>query len=286
MDSTRVTYPSGSVSETATVLHVAELPDGRPGVVTDLTPFHPLDHTWPDQPADAGTLGGRTVVDCVTGAVGPDGVLRVGGDIPARRGDDGWTWVVVHVLDREETPPSVGDVVRLEVDADLRRRLSAGHTACHLAALAMNAEAAGLWRKDPARDDSLGHPDLDQLAITVSRIEPDGAFDGYRFGKSLRKKGFEAAEFVQQLSDLESSVNARLAEWVATDAGVRVETDGDDTLVARRRWVCDLPVGIATVPCGGTHVGSLADLAAVTVAYSVSDDGQTFEVRTAVEPRR
>lgn len=282
MQSTRVTFPAGAVTGSATVVLAEALPDGRVGVVTDVTPFHPVDHAWPDQPADVGTLAGRPVVDCVTGAVGPDAVLLLGADIPARRGDDGWAWVVVHVLDAPA--PTVGETVELVVDADLRRRLSAGHTACHLAALALNAEAAGLWRKDPGRDDSLGHPDLDQLAITVSRIEPDGAFDGYRFGKSLRKKGFEAAAFVADLAGLQARVNQRLASWLASGAPVRVETGGDESLTARRRWVCDLPEGSATVPCGGTHVTTLADLGAVTVSYTASEDGQSFEVLTAAAP--
>ena len=30
-------------------------------VLTDVTPFHPLDHTWPDQPADRGTIAGQPV---------------------------------------------------------------------------------------------------------------------------------------------------------------------------------------------------------------------------------
>ena len=177
-------------------------------MLTDVTPFHPLDHAWPDQPADRGTLDGRPVVDCLTGAVGPDGVLLTGSDIQARRGDDGWAWVVVHVLEGEL--PAEGATVDLQVDGDFRAALSAGHTACHLAALALNAEVAarGLWRKDPARDDALGNPDLDQLAITESRIEPWGAYDRYRLGKSLRKKGFESAAFLEALPDLAMAVDA------------------------------------------------------------------------------
>ena len=64
----------------------------------------------------------------------------------------------------------------LTVDAAHRAALSAGHTGCHVAALALNAALAGRWRK-PGRADGLGHPDFDQLAIVSSRIEPDGAID-------------------------------------------------------------------------------------------------------------
>ncbi|MEZ5115198.1 MAG: hypothetical protein R2737_02915 [Candidatus Nanopelagicales bacterium] len=280
MDSTLVTYPSGAVDGTGTVVAVVPLDGGRVGVVTDTTPFHPVDHTWPDQPGDVGSLAARPVVDCVTGAVSPDGNVLVGADIPVRRGEEGWSWVVVHVLDDSATAPAVGDAVSLTVDGPSRAALSAGHTACHLAAFALNAEVAGMWRKDPGRSDSLGHPDFDQLALTESRILPDGAFDAYRLGKSLRKKGFESADLLAQVADVQDRVNARLAAWLSDGAEVRVLSDGDDTVTARRQWSCDLAEGSASVPCGGTHVSSLADLAAVSVDYRVTDDGTGLEVRT------
>lgn len=277
--STRVTFPSGALRGSGRVVLVTPLPDGRFGVVVDETPFHPVDHTWPDQPGDAGSLDGHPVLDVLTGAVGADGRLLVGGDVTARRGDAGHAWVVVHVVD---VAPAVGDDVDLAVDAGTRAGLSAGHTACHLAALALNAETAGFWTKDADRVDSLGHPDLDATAITTSRVGAYEAFDAYRFGKSLRKKGFDAAAFIATAQDVEAAVNARLASWLAAAAPVRVETDGDPTLTARRRWVCALPEGEAGLPCGGTHVDSLARLAEVRVSYAVPDDGAGLEVTTTV----
>lgn len=57
---TLVTYPAGSLQECARV--VETLRDHRPHsehrtlLVTDRTPFHPLDPLWPDQPDDHGSV--------------------------------------------------------------------------------------------------------------------------------------------------------------------------------------------------------------------------------------
>jgi len=73
---------------------------------------------------------------------------------------------------------------------------------------------------------------------------------------------------------------ALLAGWVARGAVSRVDTDGDPTIAARRRWFCDVPGGPAVIPCGGTHVADIASLGVVRVAYAPTDEG--FEVLTTV----
>ncbi|NUR83524.1 MAG: metal-dependent hydrolase, partial [Nonomuraea sp.] len=186
MNSTVVTFPDGRVSGRSTIVGTVRAGAGH-GLVTAETPFHPLDHTWPDQPADRGTIGGLPVLDCVTAAASDEG-LFLGEEIPVRRGADGWQWLVVHVVG---SPLDEGTQVDLEVDPAYRAALSAGHTACHLAALALNAALAPYWRKE-AKQDALGNPDFDQSAITSSRIAEYGSVDVYRLGKSLRKKGFSA----------------------------------------------------------------------------------------------
>ncbi len=297
MRDTEVTFPAGAVSGTATVQAASPLPDqvvadlalpqpapgGLVAVVVDSTPFHPVDHTWPDQPADAGTVAGVPVVGCVTGAVSPEGVLSVGPQISVRRGTEGWHWVVLHLLpaadaaDKELAP---GAQVDLMVDADVRHGFSRGHSACHLAALALNQVASGLWDKDPGRPDSLGHPDLDSLAITLSRIDSDGALDEYRLGKSIRKKGLRTADLLDGLPALQDAANALLDEWTASGGASAVETDGDQRLTARRRWTAHLQQATVTIPCGGTHVADLSELQPTSVRYEITDEG--FRVLTRV----
>lgn len=278
---TLVTFPAGSVRERATVRSVTEAA-GRRWVVTDRTPFHPVDHGWPDQGPDRGTLevDGRSapVVDCVVGAT--DGTdLFAGPDVPVRRGEPGWWFVVVHVLEDGSAGPAAGDEVTLTVDADQRAALSAGHTGCHLAALALNAVLAGRWRKSP-RADGLGRPDFDGAAIVSSRIEPFGSVDEYRLGRSLRKRGFEPAGLADELPELTEAANQTLAGWVAAGGAVRVETAGP-ALTDLREWVCELPAGTARIPCGGTHVTGLAELGSVRVSLTLAGDGQQLTMRTA-----
>ncbi|MFI9554829.1 metal-dependent hydrolase [Nonomuraea endophytica] len=270
MNSTVVTFPTGQVSGRSEI--VGTVPAGdRHGLVVAETPFHPLDHTWPDQPADRGLIGGLPVADCVTAGLSPSGEIFLAADIPVRRGEDGWQWLVVHVTD---TALPVGAQVELEVDAGYRAALSAGHTACHLAALALNMAVADMWRKAAPRLDALGNPDFDQSAITSSRISSYASLDEYRLGKSLRKKGF-AADALEP-SAVAAVVNERLKEWVAADVPVWIDVPGPG-LTARRTWHCALPEGEVSIPCGGTHVRRTSELGTVTVALELGEQALTMQ---------
>lgn len=288
MSDTLVSFPAGAVAGQARVLDVLDLPEGLRGVVVDVTPFHPVDHTWPDQPADVGMIEGVPVLDCLVAAT-PAGAgptdWRVGADIDARRGDPEWTWAVVHVLSGSTADQAgilVGADVALAVDADRRRQLSRGHSACHVAALALNQVTASLWTKDPGRHDSLGNPDLDSMAIVESRIEPDGARDEYRIGKSIRRRGLATADLLASLPRLENEANELLAMWTAAGGAARIDTGGDARLVARRTWHADLTAGSVAIPCGGTHVAQIGELAGTRVEYAPTAAG--FQVMTAVPP--
>ena len=246
--STIVTYPSGAVTSRGRVLHVEALPDGRTAVILDETACHPVDHTWPDQGADRATIDGVTEEDCIVGAT--DGTrLYVGRDVPVRKGTDGWAFLVVHIVSTFSA--AEGDSVDVVVDPDYRLALSTGHTLCHLASLALNDSLAAAWSKE-VPSDAAGHPDFDALAIETSTILENGSRDVYRIGKSLRKKGFDPAA-LDDIPLLEGHANERLAGLLATGADVRIESDGP-RLDDRRRWV----FGDYRIPCGGTHLASVA----------------------------
>jgi alanyl-tRNA synthetase len=280
-----VTFPAGSIQEQARVLDVSGGGPGPAWVLTDVTPFHPVDPRWPDQGPDHGTLsaGGEIipVIDAVMGAT--DGSqLFIGADTPVRRGEPGWAFVVVHVIPATGPAPTAGEWVTLTVEADRRSALSAGHTACHVAALALNAELAGRWRREVTVD-GLGNPDFDQLAITSSVIRPDGAVDTYRLGKSLRKRGFGSEGLADALAGVQARANELLAGWVASGAAVDLEVSGPG-LTDLRTWVCRLPAGTQRIACGGTHLRSLRELTWLGVSLSLSNAGDELVMTT--ETRR
>lgn len=281
MTETMVTFPQGAVAGVGTVMRV----EGDI-VVVDRTPFHPVDHTWPDQPGDSGFLvhGEErvAVVEAVMAAVSDDGDFAVGAAIPVKRGADGWTWLVGHrVSDAGAHWLAPGTDVELAVDAERRAALSRGHTACHLASLALDAALADLWRKDPGTD-PLGAPDFEGRANQTSFIHEDGAVDEYRLGKSLRKAGFDTEGFAASLGERQARVDAQLASWIAAGGASGVETDGP-LITDRRRWRCALPEGEAVFPCGGTHVDALAAFSAITVTLEMPDP-QTLVMTTTAHP--
>ena len=281
---TIITFPSGSLVETARVVGVHPAQDGAV-VVLDRTPFHPVDHTWPDQPGDRGTLRVDgvevAVTEAVMAAVSDEGEVAVGADIPVKRGAEGWTWLVGHRIEAVPSLLAAGAEVEATVDAAHRAGLSRGHTACHLASLALDLAVADLWRKDPGSD-ALGTPDFEGRANQTSFIHEDGAVDEYRLGKSLRKAGFDTEGFAASLTEREERINAQLAAWVASAAPSRIEVEGD-TIVDRRRWVCALPEGTASILCGGTHASSLAEFASIRVSLDLSDP-QLLVMTTSAVP--
>ncbi|QTX04036.1 metal-dependent hydrolase [Agromyces archimandritae] len=285
---TRVVYPAGELTARARVLHVEPLGDGRAAVLTDVTSVHPLDPAWPDQPADRAwfeTAGGEKIpiVDAVVAAT--DGLaLFVGDAVPVRKGTESWAFVVAHLVP-EDAGIAEGDELTTAADEAFRDAVSAGHTACHLAALALNAAVAERWTKEPRRD-SLGSPDFDSAANSRSTILEYGSLDRYRLNKSLRRAGFDAAGFLDALQGLDADVEARLAIWVGSAAPVRVECEGEG-LTDRRTWVCELPEGTARIPCGGTHVRALGEFGGIRTGFSVGEEGGStvVDMSTAVTMR-
>lgn len=254
-------------------------------VVTERTPFHPVSHIWPDHPADRGTLNGHSVLDCQVGAVELEsGELFVGKAIPVKRDEPGWVFVVVHCLAGNVTEINENDVVTLEVDKTYQLSLSRGHSAGHIAYLALNKVLVegNYWRKDADRKDPHGNYDFNSYAQESSFVSEDQCVDTYRLGKTLRKRGLNSADVVQDLSVIEEQVNQQIAAWLSLGSDIVVECSGE-RLTDSRYWLCDLNEGeIAKIPCGGTHVSSLKEFSIISTSLRQIDE-QNIEMRSHVK---
>ncbi|MGR5435531.1 alanyl-tRNA editing protein [Vibrio owensii] len=255
-------------------------------VVTDVTPFHPVSHIWPDHPADKGTMtvNGKSfdVIDCQVGAVElASGELYVGQAIPVKRDTEGWAFVVVHVLPFTDTF-GAGGIALLDVDKEYQLSLSRGHSAGHIAYLALNKVLAqNYWRKDADRKDPHGNYDFNSYAQETSFVTPDKCLDTYRLGKTLRKRGLNSADMLSDLKSIEQQVNVLLGDWLKRDVAITVDCHGEH-LTDSRYWQCDLGEGeIAVIPCGGTHASHLSDFGSIHVTL-VEIDSQTIEMHTDV----
>ena len=278
VEGTVVTFAGGRLHEAALVVFTAEVA-GEWLVVTDRSPFHPVSLSWPDQPGDRGWLicgtNRLSVLGSREGLLNRrTGLLSVGEEARAlKRSDPDLTSVVLHVTEAAPTTKAV----TLEVDATFRSALSLHHTGVHLAALALNRVASGFWSKDPQDPDSLGAPNFDKAAVTRSEISEEASTDHYRLGKSLRKKGFDAAVFLTDLPTRATEVNEVLRGFLATPAPVRI-SPAAGPLADRRLWSTRLNGADVAMPCGGTHLADLADLTKVMVSMVPTEDG--FVMRT------
>ena len=270
---TRVLFSHGITSTSSQVLRLVSTDSGL-FVVVDVTPFHPVSHIWPDHPADRGYIevcGQRLqVLDCLTG--GYDEVnqqLYIDRDIPVKRGEPGWHFVVVHQL-APNADLAVGDKITMQVDVDYQLALSRGHSAGHLASFALNKVLEqGYWRKDADRKDALNNRDFHSYAQTCSVVSENMSTDDYRLGKTLNKRGLNVADVVADVELITAKVNKVLADWLTTRADVVLRCDGDK-LTDSRYWRCDLGAGESiSMPCGGTHVQNLAQFNKIEINLSI-----------------
>ncbi|MDX1302476.1 alanyl-tRNA editing protein [Photobacterium sp.] len=250
---------------------------GGTWIVTNQTPFHPVSHIWPDHPADKGTIAvgevSFSVAGCFTGAVDlATNMLYVGSDIPVKRDEAGWAFVVVHHL-AENVQCQAGERVVLSVDKPHQQALSRGHSAGHLSSLALNKVLhSDYWRKDASRKDELGHYDFHGYAQQQSIVSEDCSTDTYRLGKTLRKRGLNTADMLENLNNISERINQQLEAWRQNGAAVIMRREGP-ALTDSRFWQCDLKEGeVIEIPCGGTHIQSLAEYRALFVELQLTSE--------------
>lgn len=270
----------------AKVLYV-ENNDSQTYVITNLTPFHPVSHIWPDHPADRGFVsvnGEQYIVeDCLVGAIEQStGKLCIAADIPVKRDTEGWAFVVVHQLPASASMINIGDEVELSVDKEYQASLSRGHSAGHIAFLALNKVLAeSYWRKNADRKDPLGSYDFNSYAQVTSFVTPELCTDKYRLGKTLKKRGLNVADMLANLEGVEADINQMIAGWLTESTSVVMRLEGE-ALTDSRYWEWQFNADtLVSIPCGGTHIENTSELKVLSVKLTQLDD-QHIEMLTHV----
>lgn len=289
--STRVTYSGGNTSGTARIVFLKNHPfdNNKLLIATDSTPFHPVDYNWPDQPSDKGII----IIDdkvipideCLIAAINiTTNEFLLDKEIKnskIKRTDNEWYFVVMHVV----KSILVNDInlintkVELNVDSEYRLALSQSHSACHLAAIALNKATAKFWKKTPEYCDSLSNPDFDRYALLSSKIGDKKSVEYYRCGKSLKKSGLDCQLLLKDetLKEIESEMNIQLNEWCSN--GVKISIIPSETLLNEvREWHCLFADGKqAVIPCGGTHVSEINQKQKISVLLQKENE-QEFKM--------
>lgn len=298
--STIITFPGGALSGSSKILLCKHLPSSpnQMVIITEETPFHPLDYNWPDQPGDKGWITVKEIkypiIGCFTAAFNKQtGEFLIDKEIKnkkVRRDDPNWFFLVAHLIEKETITTEndwIGLKAYLEVDDNFRDKISKAHSACHLASLALNKVTQKFWKKQPETLDSLGNPNLDAEAVIMSEITPEYSRDRYRCGKSLRKKGFDDAAFFSEseFKQTEANINKQLSDWCAQPKGVKIFVVPDKAyLHEKREWHCEFLDGKkAMIPCGGTHVLSIAHPKKVVVTLIQEGDGEFTMISKFIE---
>lgn len=276
LSATEILFCHNTWQSNSIVKLIKETEQGK-WVVTKETPFHPVSHIWPDHPEDKGVLQINNVeypvLTCQTGAIElSTGELYIGKDIPIKRGEAGWVFVVSHLISKD-ADIAVENTVELKVDKEYQDSLSRGHSAGHIAYLALNKVLhANYWRKDADRKDELGHYNFNSYAQETSFVTEDHCEDVYRLGKTLRKRGLNSAEMMSDLESIAAQVNQQISVWLALENEVSIECEGK-ALTDSRYWIADFGIdGVAKLPCGGTHVSSFKEYQEINVQLNAQGE--------------
>lgn len=289
MQETIVTYPAGAEREKAEITGTYRGEDGDGLlIVTDVTPFHPVDPWWPDQPSDRGLvlIDGKEfeVLRAVLVGVGSEtGEIRLGDVSGIKRADESWRWFVGHhVRGLSADLVGPGTSCELVVDHSYRAAISVGHTGCHIAALALNAVLNPFWRKE-AEKDSWGHFDFDQMAMETSRIGEYESTDDYRVGKSLRKRGFQPDEFWRRFDSLAPEVT-KIANEIVQGGGAITVAPSRTRFHDRRTWQIEYRGMQIKIPCGGVHPEKLSEIRRIEIQLVKGEPDGTMRMNTKTIP--
>lgn len=270
---TKSSYYSGSLFEIAKIVAVSKISkDSMFAVVTDISPFHPVNYSWEDQPSDSGRMiiEDRSIDIVKTVISASDRYSNeivyhhdIKGFIQDRNPGNIDFGIAHFIFTDDSILTKSGAMISLEVNQLYRNKLSLAHSACHLMALALNKVTAEYWKKNIAND-SLGNPDLDNLAIVRSKITALSSKDIFRLGKSIRKKGLDTQSILSDINQLAEKIEKTVNQWILSGGEITLSSNNDN-VISKKTWHCRIEGKEVSIPCGGTHVKNISEIKRVKV---------------------
>ncbi len=279
MQSSQIDYRYECAQIDAQIVAISEF-EGKTLVVLDNTCCHARDLKWSDQSADKGVLrfAGQAfdLCDCFAFTQADELALSFAAEL------DDTVKLVAHVVDVNlaECPFKLGDVLRVERDQAHRLAMSAGHTACHIACIAINKAMHGFWKK-PVPCDDAEHYDFDKLALRSSVIHDYGSEDIYSLSKSMKKKGLDIAAVKAAVGEIEQAINDDLYAWSQQGIGCQLNPQ-QGTIADFRQWQGQFNGWNVTIPCGGTHLQGPLAIQSLAVSLVLDDSTLVMTTRLAL----
>ncbi|WP_228903098.1 hypothetical protein [Photorhabdus bodei] len=252
-------------------------------LLTQDSPFYPRNYKWPDQLHDTGIVSISNKEFSVTkvytaGLI--DGHLYIDQEITQQATSPDKIIPAHYIPDLQEISEKdlIGKKITLSVNNEARYKISAAHSIAHFMSLALNKATHHIWSKIYDTD-GLGNYNLDKAAIYQSSITELKSVDIYRFGKSLRKKGFDKNILIENLDKINREVNSTLNNWLSQGAEITIEYKSKD-INDTRLWKSTIDSKVVTIPCGGTHINNINEVKDVNVEIKIGESADFIQVIT------
>ncbi|RAW96404.1 hypothetical protein CKY04_15280 [Photorhabdus sp. S8-52] len=275
----------GTLTLESNIIGVMKYEDGAI-LITQDSPFYPKNYKWPDQLHDNGIISiddKELAVTKVytTGLI--DGHLYIDQEITKQATPPAKIMPAHYLPDLQGISERdlIGKTVTLSVNDKTRYRVSATHSMAHFMSLSLNKATNHIWSKVYDTDD-LGNYNLDKAAIYQSSITELQSIDIYRFGKSIKKKGFDENILIENLDKINREVNNTLNNWLSQGAEITIEYQSKE-INDTRLWKSTIDSTVVTIPCGGTHINNINEVKGVNVEIKIGESADFIQITTRCE---
>ncbi|WP_391528293.1 hypothetical protein [Photorhabdus akhurstii] len=279
---TEASFMLGTLTLESHIIGVMKYEDGTL-LITQDSPFYPKNYKWPDQLHDNGiiSIGDKELAVTKVYTAGLiDSHLYIDQEITKQTTSPDKIMPAHYLPDLHGISETdlIGKTVTLSVNDETRYKVSAAHSMAHFMSLALNKATNHIWSKVYDTDD-LGSYNLDKAAIYQSSITELKSVDIYRFGKSLKKKGFDKNILIENLDKINREVNNTLNNWLSQGAEITIEYKSKE-INDTRLWKSTIDSKVVTIPCGGTHINNINEVKDVNVEIKIGESADFIQVIT------